>query len=155
MNATSVLLVTVKSTTQLIPRVVHPILTTHSTGLGSRIFLRLTEYLTIVQWLTVYSSSPRIRTLDRNYQRGRASGGAMLKLHSGSFEKLHIIQSIGYLASSISSPGRPKIRRLRSMEPTARYFASHPNLTDVTFPVPDKSGNVLIRFHSAFTLATW
>jgi hypothetical protein len=67
------------------------------------------------------------------------------------------------------------------MEPTATYLASVPNFTDVTFPakdtttlyfqakgtheigeeqinikpVPDKSGNVLTRFHSDLTLATW
>ena len=65
------------------------------------------------------------------------------------------------------------------------YLASAPNFTDVTLPeegqisqqkvisvlqveignqrlrqkrdvpVPDKSGNVLIRFHSTLTLATW
>jgi hypothetical protein len=69
------------------------------------------------------------------------------------------------------------------MEPTATYLASVPNFTDVTFPakdtttknvnfqaegthdigeeqayvrpVPDRSGNVLTRFHSDLTLATW
>lgn len=115
----------------MIRRVAYTILTNHSSGLDLESSL---EYLTMVQWLTVHSSSPRIRTLNHNYQKGRASGGAMLELHSRSFEKLHIIQSLGYSGSSLSSPGRPKIRRLRSMEPTARYFASPPKLTDVTFP---------------------
>ena len=83
-----------------------------------------------------------------------------------------------------SSPGSPNIRRLRSIEPTAMYLASAPNFTEVTLPVeghvttvghqcapswdgnqrlrqkrdipvPDKSGNVLIRFHSTLTLPTW
>jgi hypothetical protein len=94
--------------------------------------------------------------------------------------------SAAVVDSSIwSSPGRPNIRRLRSIEPTAMYLASAPNFTEVTFPVegqmsqhhvniyskkewqqedyvkkraipvPDKSGNVLMRFHSALTLATW
>lgn len=55
---------------------------------------------------------------------------------------------------SPSSPGKPNNRRFRSIDPTAKYFASGPNLTELILPVPDKSGNVLIQFHSALTLAT-
>lgn len=54
-----------------------------------------------------------------------------------------------------SSIGRPNILRFRSIDPTAIYFESGPNFTQVTFPVPDKSGKVLIQFHSDFTFATW
>ena len=121
-----------------------------------------------------------------------ALGCAMLLKSTFQFiRKIHALQPFNYFHSSISSPGRPNIRRLRSMEPTATYFASAPNLALVTFPghrrqlfhmlkswlrsalvgarivkitktkdvhhwpVPDKSGKVLIRFHSSLTLATW
>lgn len=65
--------------------------------------------------------------------------------------------SLSLLQDSITSlsPGRPKMRRFLSIDPTARYFASGPNFAEVTLPVPDKSGKVLIQFHSDFTLATW
>lgn len=85
-------------------------------------------------------------------------------------------------SSVLSSPGKPNILRLRSIEPTAMYLESGPNLTHVALPansllvhkvsayyrlknmehrlesylpVPDRSGRVLIGFHSAFTLAVW
>lgn len=45
----------------------------------------------------------------------------------GNFDRLQ-----GSIA--LSSPGRPKMRRLRSIDPTAIYFASGPNLTLVALP---------------------
>lgn len=49
------------------------------------------------------------------------------KLDLGKFKVLQ--DSIASL-----SPGRPKMRRFRSIDPTAMYFASGPNFTDVILP---------------------
>jgi len=44
--------------------------------------------------------------------------------------------------SGISSPGWPNIRRLRSIDATAKYFESGPNFTHVDFP-----GNKWFKLH--------
>lgn len=49
-----------------------------------------------------------------------------------------------------SSPGRPNIRRFRSIDPTAMYFESAPNFTHVAFPAKRKSSSRVL-----VTVQTW
>lgn len=47
-------------------------------------------------------------------------------------------------SSVLSSPGKPNILRLRSIEPTAMYLESSPNLTHVALPAYSWIHNVYI-----------
>lgn len=90
-------------------------------------------------WGNLKRMVPRVTT---EYQMGYSAIGLssyLVHLFSIKSTQFHLCwaeaeQGSPHVSIGTSSPGRPNIRRFLSIDPTAMYFASGPNFTQVVLP---------------------